>query len=194
MSGERGFWMRWRVRLGYPVAVIYWLAASPTTKFIAMGGLIAAFGLIVRAMAAGHLKKSEELTTSGLYSQTRNPLYFGSSLLAMGFAVAGHSWIAGAIIVIYFAVFYYAVMRNEERELRARYSAAFEAYEARVPLFFPRISGGGSDAAPQGLQRQFSWEQYKRNREYRALIGTIAALGLMWLRMWLPAAAEFIRR
>lgn len=186
MSGERRFWMRWRVRLGYPVALTYWLLASPQPRTIAIGMVIAFFGLLIRALAAGHLRKSEELTTSGLYAQTRNPLYLGSSLLAGGFAIAGDSVIAGAIVVIYFAVFYYAVMRNEEQELRARYGSAFESYAVRVPLFLPWMF---SEAAkPEGEQpvRQFSWAQYRRNREYRALIGAILALGMVWARMWVP--------
>lgn len=187
MSGERRFWMRWRVRLGYPVAVIYWVLATPHPRTIAIGAVISFFGLLIRVLAAGHLRKSEELTTSGLYAQTRNPLYLGSSLLAGGFAIAGDSVIAGAIVVIYFAVFYYAVMRNEEQELRARYGSVFESYAARVPLFFPSMF---SEAAkPEGAPpvRQFSWAQYRRNREYRALIGTIFALGMLWARMRVPA-------
>lgn len=187
MSGERGFWMRWRVGLGYPVAVVYWLAATPTPRFIAIGGLIASLGLLVRALAAGHLKKSEELTTSGVYSRTRNPLYLGSSLLAAGFAIAGHSWVAGAIVAVYFGVFYYAVMRNEEEELRGRYGEAFRTYAARVPLFFPRMFGAAEEHVKGRPEKEFSWAQYKRNREYRALLGTIAALGLVWARMWLPS-------
>lgn len=194
MSGERKFWMRWRVRLGYPVAAIYWLLASPAPKWIAVGGVLAFFGLLIRGLAAGHLRKSQELTTSGLYAQTRNPLYFGSSLLAVGFAIAGHSWTAGAIVMAYFALFYYAVMRNEEEELRARYGRAFEIYAARVPLFLPWMF---SEAAPpEGAEapRQFSWEQYGRNREYRALIGTIAALAIVWARMWVPSAWMWLHR
>ena len=136
----------------------------------------------------------EELTTSGLYSRTRIPLYFGSALLAAGFCVAGHSWIAGALVAVYFVAFYYAVMRNEEQELGSRWGATFEQYAARVPLFLPWMF---SEAAPpEGAEapRRFSWAQYWRNREYRALIGTIGALALVWVRMWLPAAGTLLRR
>ena len=115
----RKFWMRWRVRIGYPVAVLYWLLAKPTHHWIAMGAAVAGFGILIRAIAAGHLSKDRELATAGPYARTRNPLYLGSAFLAAGFAIAGHSWWAGSLIVIYFAVFYYAVMRNEEQDLRA---------------------------------------------------------------------------
>jgi protein-S-isoprenylcysteine O-methyltransferase Ste14 len=182
----RKFWMRWRVRTGYPVAVLYWLLASPTYHWMAMGAGVAAFGLIVRAIAAGHLRKDRELATTGPYARTRNPLYLGSAFLAIGFAIAGHSWWAGSLVITYFAVFYYAVMRNEERDLRARFGIIFDEYAARVPLFLPNFFDAGyvppADSAPD---KTFSWEQYRRNREYKALIGTIAGLAVVWLRMWL---------
>jgi protein-S-isoprenylcysteine O-methyltransferase Ste14 len=195
VSVERNFWMRWRVRVGYPVAVIYWLLATPKPRWILIGGSIALFGLLVRATAAGYLRKSEELATSGPYACTRNPLYFGSSLLAAGFAIAGGSWWAAGAVIVYFAVFYYAVMRNEEEELRERYGSAFEKYAARVPLFFPRMFDANAETRADGPPaKEFSWAQYFRNREYKAFIGTIAALTLVWLRMWLPVWIPWFRR
>ena len=178
--------MRWRVRTGYPVALLYWLLARPTYHWIAMGAGVAAFGLVVRTIASGHLRKDRELATTGPYARTRNPLYLGSAFLAIGFAIAGHSWWAGSLVLVYFAVFYYAVMRNEERDLRARFGIVFDEYAARVPLFLPNFFDAGyappADATPDNT---FSWDQYRRNREYKALIGTIAGLAIVWLRMWL---------
>ncbi len=185
MSQRRNFWMRWRVRVGYPLAVIYWILAVPTSRSILVGAIIAVFGLIVRGAASGHLRKYEELAIDGPYSYTRNPLYLGSAFLAGGFVVAGHSWWAGWIVTAYFAIFYYAVMRNEESDLRSRYGRAFEDYAARVPFFFPRVSKRMSEFP--AAQRAFSWSQYRRNREYQALIGTLAGLGIVWFRMWLRA-------
>jgi protein-S-isoprenylcysteine O-methyltransferase Ste14 len=182
----RKFWMRWRVRTGYPIALLYWLLARPTYHWIAMGAGVAAFGLVVRTIASGHLRKDRELATTGPYARTRNPLYLGSAFLAIGFAIAGHSWWAGSLVLVYFAVFYYAVMRNEERDLRARFGIIFDEYAARVPLFLPNFFDAGyvppADATPD---KTFSWDQYRRNREYKALIGTIAGLAIVWLRMWL---------
>ncbi len=186
---ERKFWMRWRVRAGYIVAVAYWLLARPTPRSIIYGAATAIVGLIIRAAASGHLRKDRELAMSGPYAWTRNPLYLGSAFLAAGFIVAGHSWPAGVLVGVYFAAFYYAVMRNEERDLRVRFGAAFDAYCARVPLFIPRIAGRReasiSDCGPDGSSASFSWAQYRRNREYQALIGTIIGLGTLVLRMWI---------
>ncbi len=180
--------MRWRVRVGYPVAVIYWVLARPTLRSIAMGGIIAVIGLLIRGISSGYLRKDQELATAGPYAYSRNPLYFGSSLLAVGFAVAGRSWWAGVLVVADFAVFYYAVMRNEEEDLRKRFGETFGAYAKRVPLFFPaiiRASAAVPAQAVPGPARRFSWTQYRRNREYKALIGTLAGIAILFVRMWL---------
>ena len=185
MSHPRSFWMRWRVRLGYPLALVFWLLAAPTPRSILVGGVVAAFGLIIRGAAAGHLHKDQELATNGPYARTRNPLYLGSAFLAAGFVVAGRSWWAGALVASYFAIFYSAVMRNEEEDLRARFGGAFSQYAARVPLFFPFWFGARYEPGGAGnRQENFSWVQYQRNREYRALLGMIAGLVALGLRIW----------
>ena len=178
--------MRWRVRAGYPVAVVYLVLANPGPRWILIGAVITVIGLLIRGASSGHLRKDRELAMSGPYAYTRNPLYLGSAFLAAGFAVAGGSWWGGLLVVAYFGIFYYAVMRNEEQDLRRRFGAVFDAYAARVPLFFPWFAradarSSGSEAGGQ----QFSWAQYRRNREYKALIGTIAGLGVLFLRMWI---------
>ena len=183
---SRKFWMRWRVRLGYPVAVVFLVLTKPDPRWIAIGGIVAAFGLLVRGAASGHLRKDEELATTGPYAVTRNPLYLGSAFLAAGFIIAGHSAWAGLIVGIYFAVFYYAVIRNEEADLRKRFGATFHEYAARTPLFLPSVRAPKSDGQPAYTSANaFSWAQYRRNREYQALLGTIAGLGIVWLRMWI---------
>jgi protein-S-isoprenylcysteine O-methyltransferase Ste14 len=185
---SRKFWMRWRVRLGYPVAIVFLLLARPVPRSILAGGIVAALGLLIRAAAAGHLRKDEQLATTGPYSFTRNPLYFGSAILAAGFIVAGHSWLAGLIVALYFAVFYAAVIRNEEADLRKRFGAAFDEYAARVPIFLPWFpSAAGRKPSAETLAASFSWIQYRRNREYQALLGSLAGLAAVWLRMWVRA-------
>jgi protein-S-isoprenylcysteine O-methyltransferase Ste14 len=179
------FFSRWRVRAGYPLAILFLYLASPTPLAIGIGAAIAASGLVVRGAAAGHLRKLETLTTSGPYAWMRNPLYFGSALLAGGFAVAGHSVWAALVLIAYFGIFYPVVMKKEEGELRERYGAAFVEYAKRVPLFVPRPPRRG-DGHAVAESNDFSWEQYKRNREYQAAFGALLALGVLWLRMYFP--------
>lgn len=156
---------RWRVRIGYPVAAACFVLARPTPFTLVCGAAVAALGLLLRGAAAGHLRKHESLATTGPYAWTRNPLYLGSLLLAVGFLLAAGSWIAAIGAATYVAVFYPGVIRREEEELRAEYGG-FDAYAASVPRFWPRPPAGASATA------RFSWSQYARNREYQALIGT----------------------
>ena len=174
------FFARWRVRLGYILAVILLILARPTPQSIALGGLVGVMGLFIRGYAAGFLHKQEVLTTTGPYAYTRNPLYFGSSFLALGAAVAMRSWLGGALLLIYFSLVYSFVMRREEGELRPRYTDAFDAYAASVPLFFPRFRPKNLVAKDSAA---FSWAQYKRNHEHEAIIGfllLLLALTVIW--------------
>jgi protein-S-isoprenylcysteine O-methyltransferase Ste14 len=174
------FFARWRVRLGYPLAVLMLLLARPTPQSILWGTLVGAIGLVVRALAAGHLHKQQVLTVSGPYAHTRNPLYLGSAILTAGAAIASHSWIAAVILLGYFAAFYAVVMRREEGELRLQHGVAFDEYAKVVPLFLPRLTAAKLPGSRAGA---FSFAQYKKNREYRATIGFLLLLGVL-LAIW----------
>ena len=178
------FFARWRVRLGYLLAVVALWLARPTPGSILLGAGIGFIGLVIRAFAAGYLHKQEVLTTTGPYARTRNPLYFGSSFLVLGAAVAMRSWWAAALLLVYFALVYSLVMRREELELRQKHGDAFARYASAVPLFFPRPFGSTGLSAGS---LEFSWAQYRKNHEYQAAIGFMLLLvGLVviwWLRL-----------
>ncbi len=179
------FFSRWRVRIGYPLAAVALYLARPTPRSIFFGAAIGFIGLAIRAYSAGYLHKQEVLTTAGPYAYTRNPLYFGSSILLIGAAVALRSWLAAALLLLYFALAYSFVMRREEMELRGKHGAAFDTYAASVPLFFPRLMPNRQPGVPSG---SFSWAQYKRNHEYEAAMGfllLLVVLAVIW-RLRLP--------
>lgn len=180
MSLPGAFFMRWRVRLGYPLAVVVLWFSRPQPRSILLGGLLGALGLWLRGRAAGYLHKQEVLTITGPYAHTRNPLYLGSAVMALGAATAMQSWISASLILLYFAIFYSMVMRREETELRMRHGSIFEEYARAVPLFLPRLrparlSGGSSGA--------FSFAQYKKNHEWQAALGFLLLLSVLFL-MW----------
>lgn len=176
---------RWRVRGGYLLAaVVLWLA-RPTLHSILLGAAVGLVGLCIRAYAAGYLQKQEVLTVTGPYAYTRNPLYFGSSILALGAATAMHSLWAAALMLGYFVLVYTLVMRREEIELRQRHGVSFDAYARSVPLFFPQIV----PLRELGVsQTSFSLAQYRKNREYRAAAGFLLLL-LVLVVIWLLRAA-----
>ncbi len=179
MSSQTNFWIRWRVRVGYPVGIAAFYFARPQLKWLASGVGIALFGLLLRGYAAGHLRKGKQLATSGPYAHTRNPLYLGSVLLAVGFSVASHSWVSTGLLAAYLIIFYPMVIRREQTEIKKLYGDAFVEYCSRVPAFWPRLS-----VAPNPGE-QFSWAQYLKNREYEAAIGLAIAMAILWaLMLW----------
>jgi len=129
-------------------------------------------------LASGHVRKNEALATSGPYAYTRNPLYLGSLLIGIGFAVAARSWWVGVVLIVMFFAIYLPVIRGEEEFLRQRF-AEFEEYARRVPRMFPRIVAARSDDAPGG----FSFELYMKHREYNALLGALGMMAALAVRV-----------
>src|SRR5205814_7438480 len=171
---------RWRVRLGYFLAVFVLFFARPTPKYVAIGAAIGLTGLWLRAYAAGYLHKQERLTVTGPYAYTRNPLYLGSAILALGAGIATRSWISVSILIFYFAIFYSIVIRRETTELHLRHRASFEEYARAVPLFIPRLTAARLPADSAG---SFSLTQYKKNHEWQAPVGFLFLL-LVLLAIW----------
>jgi protein-S-isoprenylcysteine O-methyltransferase Ste14 len=180
MSTAGAFFVRWRVRLGYPLAIAVLWFACPTPRSVLIGALVGLIGLWIRASAAGYLHKQEVLTVTGPYAYTRNPLYLGSAILALGVGIATRSWISLAILGGYFALFYSIVMRREETELRPRHGASFEEYVRAVPLFFPRLTPAKLSGDSAGA---FSFAQYKKNHEWQAAVGFLLLLAVL-LAIW----------
>jgi protein-S-isoprenylcysteine O-methyltransferase Ste14 len=143
---------------------------------LALGLPLVVLGETVRVWASGHIEKTQVLATGGPYAHSRNPLYVGSVLLALGLAVAAASvWVAGAVIV-YFAAFYPAVMREEADFLRQKFPDEYRAWEASVPVFLPRIVPGGPRTS------HFSWRRVRTNKEWRTAVAVPLVAGLLWAR------------
>jgi protein-S-isoprenylcysteine O-methyltransferase Ste14 len=171
---------RIRVPLGFLFAAAYIWLAQPTLISIVIGSCIAFAGLCIRALASGHVSKNEVLATSGPYAHTRNPLYLGSIILAIGFLIAAKSWLLPLIAAAMLIAIYVPVIRAEEAFLRARFSE-FDDYAAQVPRLVPRVR------SYQKRPGSFSWHLYWKHREYNAVLGAglmIAALVAksMWFR------------
>jgi protein-S-isoprenylcysteine O-methyltransferase Ste14 len=175
---------RIRVPLGFVTAGLYlfelWRRA-PEPAAVAWSLALVVPGLWLRAYAAGYVKKNRELTQTGPYAHTRNPLYLGSMLMAAGFAVALLSWPVGVVLAVGFAVIYVPVIASEERYLRATFPD-FDAYCARVPRLIPRLTPGRRSGDRDG-SGAFSLALYLKHREYNAGIGAaLLYLSLLFLR------------
>jgi len=171
---------RIRVPLGFAFAVLYLWLATPTASSMLIGSALIIPGLAIRALASGHVRKNEQLTTTGPYAHTRNPLYLGSLILAVGFATAAQNWWIGAGVVLIFLAIYLPVIRGEEAFLREHFPE-FKEYARRVPRLLPRLGflDGGSGT--------FSRDLYWKHREYNATLGSVAVMAALMVKVhWMP--------
>jgi protein-S-isoprenylcysteine O-methyltransferase Ste14 len=166
---------RLRLPLGFIFAALYLVFATPTRVSLAVGAAVAAVGVAVRAWASGHISKNQRLATGGPYAYTRNPLYFGSFLIAAGFAVAAH-WLLLLVVAGFFVAVYAPTMERERANIAHRFPEDYALYAANVPAFFPRLAPW-----PGGRQNDesFSVALYMKHGEWKAALGF--ALAMAWL-------------
>src|SRR5258708_31175382 len=112
------FVARLRVPSGFLLAAAFVWFSNPSMQSMAYGLPISVAGLALRAWAAGHLAKNQRLATSGPYAYTRNPLYLGTLIVAVGFAVAGRSVGLAVLFAAAFLLVYLPVIHLEGPHLR----------------------------------------------------------------------------
>lgn len=161
------FLARWRVFLGFVFAAIALYLATPTPSTLLVGTSVSVIGELTRLWAAGHLEKSKEVTRSGPYRFTRHPLYLGSSLIGIGFAIAANHIGVAIIVVAYLLLTLTAAMRSEEAHLREKFGDAYDAYVEKR-------------SAP--MERRFSFRRAIANREHHTIGGLAAALLLLLVK------------
>jgi protein-S-isoprenylcysteine O-methyltransferase Ste14 len=194
MDGWQKIARRVRVPLGFLTAALYlfelWRRA-PRPSAIAFSLILVLPGLWLRGYAAGYVKKNRELTQTGPYAYTRNPLYLGSILIAAGFAVALLNLPVALMLSAMFFIVYVPVIASEERFLRSNF-ADFDEYCRRVPRLIPRLRKAHTVAGKTEVSSgKFSLDLYLRHREYNAAIGgALLYLSLLFLR---PALGLLVR-
>lgn len=163
------FLTRFRVFLGFVFAAVALYLATPTPMTLTIGALVSICGELLRLWASGHLEKSKEVTRSGPYQFTRHPLYLGSSLIGIGFAIAANHVIVGVIVVTYLLLTLTAAMRSEEAHLREKFGDAYDAY---------------AEKRAQPMQRRFSWRRAVYNREHHTIAGLTAGLLVLLVKIY----------
>ena len=158
------------------------MLARPTQLAVQVGFIFVALGEAVRFWAAGHLRKTVELITSGPYRYTRNPLYLGRLLIFTGIAVMarlpyGANWIVlGLGYLIFFGYYFRRKERIEPARLLEWHGEAYERYFEAVPALFPTLT-----PYPGGTSSGWSSERMLRNREHWMVVGLLAiSLFLLW--------------
>ena len=169
-----------RVPAGFLFALIFFIISRPTTVYMLAGLPFVIAGVWIRFWAAGHIRKSREITTSGPYARTRNPLYVGSFFLGIGFCIQSAILFLLPLFVIVFFLIYYPVMRQEEWELERVFGEEYAGYRAHIPLFMP-LPG-----RKMKTRRRFSLSQALGNREYNAPLGALVAEIILVVKLFYP--------
>lgn len=166
-----------RVPVGTVLGVVFiihmYKGSPPSERSLWVGGIIALAGAVLRLWAAGHIEKGRVLTQGGPYALTRNPLYLGSFIMALGVIIAGQGYWLLPVFGVFYTSFYIPVMKAEEQELLSGYSERFVDYAARVPLFFPGLRMGAWHAS------EFRWARVVRNREHRTATGLVLMIAML---------------
>ena len=139
---------RVRIRIlqagGLVLAVLALLAhpmiAGEAHEAIEMAGV----GLVL-ACIAGRMwsilyiggRKNADLVTTGPYAMTRNPLYFFSTVGAVGIGLMLGSFVAAAVLGLAAYAVLNATAVREAQYLRTLFGARYDDYARRTPLFWP---------------------------------------------------------
>jgi protein-S-isoprenylcysteine O-methyltransferase Ste14 len=104
------------------------------------------FGEMIRIWAISHIGvnyrtslvfKVRNLTTTGPYALTRNPMYLGNFIIGIGFCVLIKSFLFFLIYLIFFFIEYKTIISLEEEFLLNVFEDKYKQYCEKVPCFFP---------------------------------------------------------
>jgi protein-S-isoprenylcysteine O-methyltransferase Ste14 len=169
------FVARLRVPSGFLIVAVFALLSRPTAQSLLIGVPVSIAGLALRAWAAGCLAKDRQLSSSGPYAYTRNPLYLGTLIVALGLVIASRNWILGALFAAVFVFIYLPVIQLEQQHLRKLFPD-YADYVRHVPALLPRFT-----PSQRPNPRPFQMALYVKNREYQAAIGlAVGILFLLW--------------
>jgi protein-S-isoprenylcysteine O-methyltransferase Ste14 len=181
-----------RIALAWIFAIVLGLSAR---QFPTWPGIILCFfGATIRFWASGYLRKDSRPAVGGPYAWLRNPLYFGTYLMAVGTAWAIEAWIFMAVVTVLFAVIYHYIILDEETKLKRIFGEPYLHYSALVPRFFPRPWPASrarllAEVNPETTHHRFDWGLGMKNKAYEAyasfagLIGFVAAAAWAWQRL-----------
>lgn len=167
---------------------------------IACGVVIALAGQAVRLTTIGfeYIERggkegkvyASRLVQGGVYGISRNPMYVGNALIAIGVSMTLGAPVAYVIIIPFFLWVYHAIVAAEEAYLHGRFGAEYDDYCARVPRFLPALRN--ATRAFAGMR--YNWKVSVR-KELSTMTGLLCGLTalplwrIFWLQGWDAASA-----
>ena len=160
---------------------------SADRLLIRLGILVAIAGGLIRLLTIGYdyidrggknkQVYASRLVHGGVYGITRNPMYVGNLLIAIGMTMVTGAPLAYLLIIPLFLCIYLTIIAAEEAYLRQRFGRDYEAYCAQVNRFLPAV---------RRIPQSFSGLRYDWRRAIRKDLGTITGLllGLILFPVW----------
>ena len=162
----------------YLMGVILLVEARPSPDLLALGLPLITLGEGLRVWAAGHLRKNQEVTTSGPYAHVKNPLYLGTFLIMVGFCTVADQFILMAVGLTVFLAYYVPFKRRRESErLRQRFAQSWIDYDASVPDYWPRWTPYENRA-----EGRWSRQNFLKNSEHETLLVVVVCASWMFLK------------
>ena len=190
------FFFRYRNALFPLIFVVGALTIRPKIMFdsvvvdgflVATGLMIALLGQAVRLITIGfeYIHRGGKdgqvyagrLVRGGVYGITRNPMYVGNGLIAIGMTMHFGSPVGYIILIPFFLFVYQAIVAAEEAYLRGKFGAEYEDYEKSVNRYVPALSR---------IRESFAGMRFDWRRSVKKDLGTIVGLtiGLIMLPVW----------
>ena len=173
-----------------PLVVWAVLAANTTEVSLRLGTLVVLLGEVLRFWSngyVGHVKvnwtslnkngiKVGRLVTAGPYAFVRNPLYFGTFVIAAGFCMAiGNPWF-GLVTLCSLLVVYQSKIQEEEVDIAHEGGEVYRSYRKAVPRLLPTLR------RYPDRQGRFSWQGIKASKEWKTVIWVTVFLIALYIR------------
>lgn len=155
--------------------------------FVAVGAAVALLGEAVRLITIGfeYIHRGGKdgkvyagrLVRGGMYGITRNPMYVGNGLIAIGMTIYFGSPVGFLILIPFFLFVYQAIIAAEEAYLRNKFLPEYDDYASAVNRVIPAL--GSAREAFKGMR--FDWR-----RSITKDLSTLAGLtiGLILVPVW----------
>jgi len=134
---------------------------------------------VVRFWAAGYIAKDSVIASGGPYAFVRNPLYFGSLLLSIGYGLVSGFGLLGIVVMVgFYLLFHLAAIYYEEGFLKAKFGQVYLDYFNRVPRLIPSVTPRTTG------EGQYEWKQALYNREQTSALFAFILVALLSLRFF----------
>jgi protein-S-isoprenylcysteine O-methyltransferase Ste14 len=154
---------------------------------VGMGMIMALLGQAVRLITIGfeYIHRGGKdgkvyagrLVRGGVYGITRNPMYVGNALIAIGMTMLFGSPLGYFVLIPLFLFIYQAIVAAEEAYLRDKFGAEYADYEKSVNRYLPALSR---------VRESFAGMRFDWRKSIKKDLGTVVGLtiGLILLPVW----------